>query len=840
MSIPRDETQQMADDTARFYRKLGVKVVAVILVCSLLPLAATTAVSESTAETALESEAIGQQRAAVAGVADNVATRSEFYRKQVRIVKRHPAVEDLVEYRYGNETLSRRAANEPVGTAYPTLLGDHEAYAETQSFFAGVAEDDPGITMIRVFWKDGSVLTGYKRGAEDTEDYRGGKAWFDAVMDDSAVGDDEVHVSPINVARSTGTPTIRYAMPIQAGGERVGAVVIDYDAHQILEPVESVELGDDGYGMMIDPNYTNAEGNTLGPAYVAHGANSSLAFDESVAGNLSLDVARLAGESGTLDFERGGETWRAVYHRITLANGREYYAVTAVPEAQILAAARSLRETSLLIAAGAALVVLLAGAYFSRRITGPITRLARDADAVAAGDVSREIRTSDYSSELEVLTRSTRQMKANVVEALDNAEELTDHLEAKAADYEAVMTACGEGDLTARMDPESRSDAMTDIAVAFNDMARDWEAVMTDLTAFADDVADASAEVTASTDEVREASEEVSESVRQISAGSKRQSEGLDGVADEMNDLSATVEEIAAAAEEVARRSSETADVGRDGGEAAEDAIAEMRAVETRAAETAARMRALDDRMTRIGDVSQVITDIAEQTNLLALNANIEAAAADAGGEGFAVVAEEVKSLAEETGDSAAEIADVVDEVQAESAAAVAEVETTRERVERGVEVVAEAADALDSVAENVEETDVGVQEIHDATDTQAASTGEVVETVEDVAAISEESAAESENVATAAQQQTAALDEVARTAAALADGADDLAALAGRFDVEADGTGTAGTGLDDDAAGGESEDGAAAARGPTPMVTDGRGVQPGRADRSGDGGRTE
>jgi len=276
-------------------------------------------------------------------------------------------------------------------------------------------------------------------------------------------------------------------------------------------------------------------------------------------------------------------------------------------------------------------------------------------------------------------------------------------------------------------------------------------------------------EIQAAVEELRQTSEDVAESSDGISDIAHDQAEQMSQVAGEVADLSATVEEVASTTDQVRSTSVDAKELAGEGQKSASTAIDAMESVEASAKEVSKDVDSLRDRVEEIDEIVDVINDIADQTNMLALNASIEAARAGEAGEGFSVVADEVKSLAEESQKQVGQIESMVDRIQEDTGETVHSLEETNTAIEQGIDQVEEAMGSLTDIVEAIQEAANGIEEVAEATDDQAASTEEVASMVDQVAEQAQTVRDEIDRVAAANEEQSVKVDEIRQAVRKLA-----------------------------------------------------------------------
>ncbi|MBF0559212.1 MAG: MCP four helix bundle domain-containing protein [Nitrospirae bacterium] len=245
--------------------------------------------------------------------------------------------------------------------------------------------------------------------------------------------------------------------------------------------------------------------------------------------------------------------------------------------------------------------------------------------------------------------------------------------------------------------------------------------------------------MSATSESVASSSEELSATVHQMSGRVAEQSNRANQIATSTAEMSQTVIDIAKNASEIAASGNETLTIAAEGADVVHKTVDEVQVIAKSVGESSELITSLGDRSKQIGEVVTVIKDIADQTNLLALNAAIEAARAGEQGRGFAVVADEVRKLAERTAKATTEISDMINAVQSETDRAVSAMEESLRRVDSGVEFSTKAGNGLQKIVESVQSLQGRVQQIASATEEMSTVSDGIGTDLETVATVSRE-----------------------------------------------------------------------------------------------------
>lgn len=251
---------------------------------------------------------------------------------------------------------------------------------------------------------------------------------------------------------------------------------------------------------------------------------------------------------------------------------------------------------------------------------------------------------------------------------------------------------------------------------------------------------------------VASASEEISASATEQAQGAETQKDQAMQVATAMQEMSSTVSQVSDNCNSAAGAARQAAETARQGGAIVDETLAKMRAIADSVSATAKKMEGLGKSSDQIGRIIGVIDEIADQTNLLALNAAIEAARAGEQGRGFAVVADEVRKLAERTTIATKEIAQMIKNIQDETKSAVSAMEAGRNQVVEGVTFTAKAGDSLKTIIRMSDQVGEMITQIATAATEQSSTTENVNSNIDQITRLIKESAIGAQQSAQACQ----------------------------------------------------------------------------------------
>jgi len=291
-------------------------------------------------------------------------------------------------------------------------------------------------------------------------------------------------------------------------------------------------------------------------------------------------------------------------------------------------------------------------------------------------------------------------------------------------------------------------------------------------------------ELTQSANEVKSGSEQVAITMQELATGSESQATTASNLSVVMGNFTKKVQSTNKSGEKIKDSSMGVLSMTTQGKEYMEDSNHQMAKIDEIVLDAVFKMATLDNQTKEITNLVMIIQKIADQTNLLALNAAIEAARAGEHGRGFAVVADEVRKLAEQVAVSISDITGFVEKIQTESKRVSDSLQTGYTEVQEGTSQIKKTGDTFNQINASVTTMVKGIKDISDNLESIQVNSEIMNSSIEEIASVSEESAAGVEETSAASQEITSSMEEVAGNSEQLADLAKGLAEMVAEFKI--------------------------------------------------------
>lgn len=327
-------------------------------------------------------------------------------------------------------------------------------------------------------------------------------------------------------------------------------------------------------------------------------------------------------------------------------------------------------------------------------------------------------------------------------------------------------------------------DEIGELAQALNEMTGSLGSLIRHVTQTSESLAASSEQLSASSEQTAQATEQITIAIQEVAVGSENQVNSASSAEQSVNEISRGMEQVAHSIQTVSDLSMVTNQKAEAGTVVLSETVDQMGIVQENVAQTANIITNLRERSKEIGTILDLISGIADQTNLLALNAAIEAARAGEHGKGFAVVADEVRKLAEDSSRATNNIHIVIQEIQREINQVSLSMDEGTKSLKSGMSKVYETGKSFNEITEMIEGITNQAQEVSAVVEAVNASTEEMVQMISDIATESIHSSKNTQNIAAAAEEQNASMEETSASSNVLSHMAQELQENISKFKI--------------------------------------------------------
>ncbi|WP_368658738.1 methyl-accepting chemotaxis protein [Metabacillus halosaccharovorans] len=331
-----------------------------------------------------------------------------------------------------------------------------------------------------------------------------------------------------------------------------------------------------------------------------------------------------------------------------------------------------------------------------------------------------------------------------------------------------ISLAVAKGDLTQLVNIDS-NDEIGDMSRNYNIMSNSLKDTMKKIALESQQLSATSEELAASSIENQKASNQISESIQSVASGTEEQNLAMKQAVDIINEVFKHVDDVSVSMNNVNQSVNFSADTAKQGSDVVAQTVKQMGEIDHKVSSSADKIKVLSEKSNEVSQISLMIQSISEQTNLLALNAAIEAARAGEHGKGFAVVADEVRKLAEQSNHSALKINEIINDINAGIMESMSLVDQGVNSAKEGMKLVNESGKSFGEIKDSVLNVTTQISQVSTAMVNMKNHIADVVTRIEGVSNTSLEVNDHSQNVAASSEQMSASMEEVSLAAQELA-----------------------------------------------------------------------
>jgi methyl-accepting chemotaxis protein len=778
--------------------KIGPKLIALFLLVGIIPMAVVAFMSCTQASGAVNTEAENK----LSAVGDlKRAQVEDWYSRKFREVEMWGASGDvqqaLVEYQAayeagGADSAAYTAVDSKWGQYFRDIADKWNYYdfflidIDGEVVYSASQEADFGTNLIKGQYKDSPLAEAFGSAA-------GGKTYL---TDFEAYAPSGGEAAAFMAAAVSGP-----------GGEAIGVAAFQLSTEKINAMMQTrTGMGESGETYLVGADFLmrsdsrfETESTLLKKEVRTEGSEAALRGED--------DVRVYTDYRGTPVL--------SAFQPITV-EGLNWVMLSEIDKAEVQKPVDSMRNMAIMIVVAAAGIIGGLSFLISRTFSNPIGKMRGALEAVAQGDVTQKVAvtSTDEMGEMAQSYASMQDYLSDMTQAAQHIADgdLTVDVHAK-SDKDTLGAAFGKMIVNLRGVMGSVSETVSGVTTAKDQLAQSADQASQasqQVATTTSQLAQGTSQQAASAQEVNQAVEQLSQAIEQVAKGSQTQTRAAEEAGALGTKVAQAADQTASSAQSAAEGARKAAETAQNGAGMVQNTIDGMARIRTTVQAASDEVSKLGERSAEIGKIVAVIEDIAAQTNLLALNAAIEAARAGEQGRGFAVVADEVRQLAERVAKATKEIADLIGGVQTGVDASVKAMADGAKEMDGGAKVAAEAGTALEQILTAVADVNSQIEQIAGASgelkaasnemestltnirtvveqntaasEQMQASAGQVSQSVAAIAGVAEENSSATEEVSASAEEMNAQVEEVTAATHTLGQMADELQQQVAKF----------------------------------------------------------